>query len=244
MMDLATNPRISFVLPAHDERESLPVLIGEIRAVAAELDGGYEIVVVDDGSNDGTEAWLQEQVRTSSDLRALRLPGQRGQSTALAQGLAATRGEIVVTLDADLQNVPGDTPALLKALEDADLACGVRQGRRDSLAKRIGSRVANWATRGALRVDHHDTGCAHRAWRRSVVGRVPRFEGFHRFVPVLASAEGFRVVEVPVSHRPRSFGRTHYGNLGRAVRGLYDLIGVGWWLRRRLALPAEDIELQ
>jgi dolichol-phosphate mannosyltransferase len=237
-------PRISFVLPAHDERESLPVLLGEIRAVAAELGGDYEIVVVDDGSSDGTEAWLREQVRASHDLRALRLRGQRGQSTALARGLAASRGDIVVTLDADLQNVPGDTPALLKALEGADLACGVRQGRRDSLAKRIGSRVANRALRGALGVQHRDTGCCHRAWRRSVVERVPRFEGFHRFVPVLASAEGFRVVEVPVGHRPRRFGRTHYGNLGRAVRGLYDLIGVGWLLRRRLALPAEDIEVQ
>jgi hypothetical protein len=93
-------------------------------------------------------------------------------------------------------------------------------------------------------VDFRDTGCAHRAWRRPVVERIPRFEGFHRFVPVVAAAEGFRVVQVPVSHRPRSFGRTHYGNWARAVRGLYDLVGVGWLLRRRLASPAQDIELR
>lgn len=243
-MDSASGPRISFVLPAHDERESLPVLLAEIRAVAETLDGDHEIVVVDDASSDGTEAWLHEQVRASRDLRALRMPRQSGQSTALAQGLAASRGQIVVTLDADLQNVPGDTPALVKALENADLACGVRQGRRDNVAKRLGSRVANRALRSALGVEHHDTGCAHRAWRRSVVDAIPRFEGFHRFVPVLASAAGFRVVEVPVSHRPRSFGRTHYGNLGRAIRGLYDLIGVGWMLRRRVVLPIEDIEIR
>lgn len=244
MTDSAGRPGISFILPAHDEGESLPILVEEIRAVAGALGGDYEIVVVDDASSDGTEAWLRQQVRASRDLRALRMPRQSGQSTALAQGLAASRGDIVVTLDADLQNLPGDTPALMKALEGADLACGVRQGRQDSLAKRIGSRVANRALRGALGVEHHDTGCAHRAWRRPVVERIPRFEGFHRFVSVLASAEGFRVVEVPVSHRPRSFGRTHYGNLARAVRGLYDLIGVGWLLRRRLALATEDVEVR
>ncbi len=241
---MTDHPKISFVLPAHDEAESLPVLLREIRSVAAALGGDYEVVIVDDASSDGTEAWLRREIRASSDLRALRLPAQSGQSTALSRGLDASRGEIVVTLDADLQNVPGDTPALLKALEGADLACGVRQGRRDTLAKRIGSRVANLALRGALGVAHRDTGCGHRAWRRPVVERIPRFEGFHRFVPVLASAEGFRVVEVPVSHRPRQFGHTHYDNLGRALRGVYDLIGTGWLLRRRLAPPEEDLEIR
>jgi glycosyltransferase involved in cell wall biosynthesis len=237
-------PRVSFVLPAHDECASLPTLLEEIREVARRMDWSHEIVVVDDGSDDGSEAWLREQVEKSRDLRALRLPRCHGQSTALARGLAASRGEVVVTLDADLQNVPADTPALVEALRDADLACGVRQGRRDTFAKRLGSRVANRALRSALGVDFRDTGCAHRAWRRPVVERIPRFEGFHRFVPVLAAAEGFRVVQLPVSHRPRSFGRTHYGNWRRALRGLYDLLGVGWLLRRRLDAPAQDIEIR
>jgi glycosyltransferase involved in cell wall biosynthesis len=218
--------------------------LGEIHAVATELHGDYEILVVDDGSGDGTEAWLRDEVRKAEALRALRLPRRAGQSTALAQGLAASRGEIVVTLDADLQNVPGDTPALLKALENADLACGVRHDRRDTFVKRSGSRLANLALRGALGTGYRDTGCAHRAWRRPVVERVARFEGFHRFVPALASAEGFRVVEVPVSHRPRRFGRTHYGMVGRSLRVLYDIVGVGWLLRRRLAPAARDIEIR
>ena len=234
---------VSFVLPAHNEGESLPILVEEIRDVAAKLGSRYEIVIVDDGSTDGTERWLRQEACASRDIRGIQLGSNRGQSTALARGLAASRGELVVTMDSDLQNVPADTIELLEALEHSDLACGVRAQRRDGRWKRLGARVANGVRRRVLDDDFRDVGCAHRAWRRPLTERLLRFEGFHRFVPLLARAEGFRVVEVPISHRPRRFGRTHYGNLRRALRGTYDLIGVGWFLRRRLEPPAEETEI-
>jgi len=225
---------VSFVVPAHNERDSLPRLLDEIRAAAARIGTGYEIVVVDDGSTDGTGAWIEEEARRSADLRAVLHGRNRGQSAALATGLDASRGDVVVTMDADLQNDPADVPALLAALEGFDLACGVRRRRRDPIAKRIASRLANRIRRWILRDRFRDVGCSLKAWRRPVARRVPRFQGFHRFLPVLAEAEGFRVTEVEVSHRPREHGKTHYGNLTRALRGAYDLLGVGWLIRRRL----------
>lgn len=224
---------LSFVVPAHDERASLPALVEEIRAAAARLGAPYEIVVVDDGSEDGTDAWLEGAAR-AADLRFVRHRRKLGQSAALASGLRASRGDLLVTLDADLQNDPADVPALLAALDGADLVCGVRAARRDGVAKRFGSRVANALRRLVLRDRFRDVGCSLKVWRREVAERVPRFDGFHRFLPLLAEAEGFRVVERPVSHRPRRHGRTHYGNFARALRGLHDLLGVRWLLRRRL----------
>jgi len=234
---------VSFVLAAYQERDSLPVLIDEIRAVA--LSGGlsYEVVVVDDGSTDGTDAWLREQARTQVDLVPVLLPGNRGQSSAMAVGLRAARGERLVTMDSDLQNDPADCLRLLEALdaEGADLATGVRINRQDSWGKRLGSRLGNGLRRWRLGDEFRDVGCQLRAWRRPVAEALPKFRGFHRFIPVLARDLGFKVVEREVHHRARQHGVSKYGNLGRAVAGLRDLRGVRWLQSRALDTRGAEI---
>jgi len=237
---MADVPHLSFVVAAHNEEDSLPVLCEEIRAAARAIGKGYEILVVDDGSTDGTGPWLEAQGAAADDLVVIRLPKNRGQSAALAIGLEHARGEILVTLDADLQNDPKDTALLLEALPGHDLACGVRQGRKDTFAKRYGSRLANGFRRWALNDRFQDVGCTLKAWRRPVARRMPKFKGFHRFIPILAEAEGFRVVEVPVSHRARQHGQTHYGQLSRAVAGLRDVLGVAWLKSRHIDLSTPE----
>ena len=225
---------VSFVIPAHNEEESLPVLLDEVRAAARDLGRPYEIVVVDDGSTDSTGAWLAEQAALGDDLEVVRLEPNRGQSGAMAAGFEAARGEVLVTLDADLQNDPKDTGLLLAALDgSADLACGVRSQRYDNFSKRIGSRIGNGFRRWVLGDRFRDVGCTLKAWRSPVAAAVPKFDGFHRFIPILAEAEGFRVVEVEVSHRQRRYGDTHYGNLGRAIKGLRHLFSVRRMLKQR-----------
>jgi dolichol-phosphate mannosyltransferase len=230
---------LSFVVPAHNELASLPALLTEIRAAASAIGGAHEIVVVDDGSNDGSDAWLAEEAARAGDVVVVSFAHNAGQSAALAAGLDAARGDRLVTLDADLQNDPADAPRQVAALADHDLVCGVRTTRRDVFAKRAGSRIANFVRRVALHDRFRDVGCGLKAWRRPVVDALPRFRGFHRFLPVLAEAEGFRVVEIEVSHRARRYGATHYGELGRALRGFRDMLGVRWLIRRRLPRPPQ-----
>ena len=232
---------LSFVVAAHNEVASLPPLLEEIRGAAGRVGAPFEIVVVDDGSTDGTTAWLERESREHDDLLAVHLPKNRGQSAAMIVGLRASRGEILVTLDADLQNDPADAVQLVAALEESDLACGVRAKRHDIWAKRVGSRIANRFRRWILKDRFRDVGCSLKAWRRPVAERMPPFRGFHRFIPILAEAEGFRVVELEVSHRPREHGETHYGQLSRALAGLRDLFGVAWLRSRRVDVtPPQD----
>jgi glycosyltransferase involved in cell wall biosynthesis len=238
----ASERLVSFVIPAHNEEESLPRLLDELRTVARGLDRPYEIVVVDDGSTDGTGPWLRGHATEHDDLMVLTSRRNRGQSAAMARGLLSARGSVLVTLDADLQNDPADVPRLLERLEGCDLACGVRVNRRDTFTKRIGSRIGNGVRRLVLRDTFRDVGCTLKAWRRPVARAVPKFHGFHRFIPLLARGQGFRVEEEPVNHRTRDYGRTHYGNLGRAFRGLYDLLGMAWLLRRRVVLADDPPE--
>jgi len=233
---------VSFVVPAHNEEESLPVLVEEIREAARALGQPYEIVVVDDGSTDTTGAWLKSQAERSEDLVVLYTAHNHGQSAAMAAGMQASGGAVIVTLDADLQNDPADAPRLVEALADCDLACGVRRKRKDSAAKRLGSRFANAFRRWWLHDEFRDVGCTLKAWKRPVAERIPKFRGFHRFIPILAKAEGFRIREIEVAHRPRRHGETHYGNLGRAWKGLFDLFGVRWLLRRRVALDYDRLK--
>ena len=221
---------VSFVLAAYEERDSLPILIDEIRAAARAGGIPYEIVVVDDGSGDGSGAWLLEQAAQCDDLVPVLFPVNRGQSAAMAVGLREARGARLVTMDSDLQNDPADALGLLEALEadGADLATGVRVNRRDSWGKRVGSRLGNAVRRWQLKDEFRDVGCQIRAWRREVAETIPKFRGFHRYIPVLARDAGFKVVERDVNHRARQHGVSKYGNLGRALAGLRDLRGVRW----------------
>lgn len=226
---------VSLVLPVHNERANLAGLVGEIGAVFATRP--YEIVAVDDGSTDGSRDELRRLAADGERLRVVALRARSGQSAALAAGWDVARGDAVVTLDADGQNDPADAPSLLAILEaDPGLAAvvGVRIGRRDGAWKRLQSAVAN-GVRNVVTGDHvRDTGCGLKAFRRSALRDLPRFDGMHRFLPTLIRRAGGRVAEHPVRHRPRLHGSSKYGMWNRSLRGLRDALGVRWLRRRAL----------
>lgn len=219
---------LSIVIPAYNEIESFPTLLAELREAIAASRKSAEILIVDDGSTDGSGAWLLEQARRDPALRPVLLAERCGQSAALAAGLAHARGDIVVTLDADLQNDPADLPRLLAALENADVVSGVRVGRQDSAVRLISSRIANAVRRMALGDPVTDIGCSFKAYRREQLEQLPMFVGVHRFLPALCVFRGARFAEVPLAHRARRHGVSKYGVSNRLWRGIHDLIGVSW----------------
>jgi dolichol-phosphate mannosyltransferase len=238
---------LSILVPARDEEPNLAALVGEVELlVSAGL--ALELLVVDDGSKDGTAAILSELSRTRPWLRPFRLPEPRGQSAALAAAMREATGSFVATLDADLQNDPADLPALLPALRrgEADLVQGVRVDRRDSAFRMLSSFVGYAARRAILDDATNDTGCSTRVFTRALGLRLPlAFRGMHRFLPVLARGFGARVLEVPVNHRPRRAGKTKYGAVSRAATGLVDCLAVRWMLKRHadpLLSPEQAIE--
>ena len=226
-------PRVSVVIPAYNEAENLPALLGELAPPLESLGTPYEIVLVDDGSTDGTrETLLGLQARYPA-LRVVRFRENAGQSAAFLAGFEAARGEVVVTLDADLQNNPADIPELVRQLESHDAVLGVRARRRDSFLRRASSRVANAVRRAATGDGLADVGCSLKAFRRECLLDLPRFNGVHRFFGTLVVWKGWRVVEVPVDHRPRRAGQAKYNLRNRAFRTLLDLLAMRW-LRARM----------
>lgn len=226
---------VSVVLPIYNESANLAPLFAEL----AQALGGvsHEIVAVDDGSTDDSAAELRRLRERHPTLRVISLERRAGQSAAVMAGVAAARSPLVATMDADGQNDPADVPRLLSALEGdpgAVAIVGYRVRRADSWWKRTQSRIANavrnWITKDRVR----DTGCSLKLMRRDATLRLPRFDGVHRFLPTLLRRDGGRVVQVPVSHRPRRFGVSKYGAADRAWRGLRDAFGVRWLGRRAL----------
>lgn len=226
-------PQLSAVVPAYDEVESLPLLVAELEAALESTARTWELVLVDDGSRDGTGERMAAEAAREPRIRVVRLERNAGQSAALAAGLVRARGDVVVTLDADLQNDPADIPALLAALERADVVSGVRAERHDTWLRRVSSRIANATRRAVLGDRVTDIGCSLKAYRREALEGLPMFVGMHRFLPALCAFRGARVVEIPVRHRPRLRGVSKYGMGNRLWRGIHDLIGVAW-LKRRL----------
>lgn len=222
-----SGPALSVVLPVYNEADALGPLLEELAPVLDALDRPAEVVAVDDGSTDGTFARLCELQRREPRLRVVRLSRNYGQTAALAAGFEHARGAVIVSMDADLQNDPGDIPRLLGALgPDVDVVHGWRNPRRDPwLTRRLPSRVANWLISLVTGTRLHDYGCTMRAMRAPVAKELPLYGELHRFVPALAADLGAHVVELPVHHRPRVLGRSKYG-LSRTLRVLLDLLTV------------------
>ncbi len=229
MTEIANSPAVSVIVPLFNEEENVPILQSELRAALSGLD--HEIVFVDDGSVDRTV----DQIETAPNIRVIRFEKNTGQSAAIYAGLQAARGAIAVLIDGDLQNDPADIPRLLAEIErGVDLVCGYRLKRRDTVLKRLTSRVAN-AIRSRFTKDGvRDTGCTLKAMRRECVSALVPFKGMHRFIPALSKGAGYRLVEIPVNHRPRRFGQSKYGLGNRALRATIDMLGVRWLLARRL----------
>lgn len=225
-------PALSVVVPLYNEEENVPILQRELTAALAGLD--YEIVFVDDGSKDGTRQKIA--LDPEGRVRVLAFEKNAGQSAAMYAGLHAARGRVAALLDGDLQNDPADIPKLLARIEDgsADLVCGYRAKRKDTVVKRITSRVANFVRSRFTRDGVRDTGCTLKAMRRECVGALVPFVGMHRFIPALVKGAGYRLVEVPVHHRARQYGVSKYGLGNRALRATVDMFGVRWLLSRQL----------
>jgi len=241
-MRASGEPEISIVIPVYNEEENLPVLAEEIRAAMAPVEASgrpYEVVLVDDGSTDTSPAVMAELARQDGHIRILRQRRNSGQSAALDAGFRHARGEIVVTLDADLQNDPADIPRLLERMDGFDVVSGVRAKRRDTWVRRASSKIANGIRNRVTHESVTDVGCTLRAARIEYLRRIPVFNGMHRFLPTLLRMEGARVTEIPVNHRPRLHGQPKYNIRNRIFRALGDLFGVRWmqtrWVDRRLA---------
>jgi glycosyltransferase involved in cell wall biosynthesis len=231
--------KVSVVIPAYDEEESIEACVAEVKRAMDPLRTPYEILVVDDGSRDGTAEILRRLRQSIPNLRAVRFVRNAGQTAALDAGFKEARGSVVVTLDADMQNDPADIPVLLDMLNEWDVVCGIRRKRQDSLVRRISSRIGNgfrnWVTHENIR----DVGCTLRAFRADCLRGVKLYTGMHRFLPTLLKLEGCRVAQVPVNHRPRRLGKTKYGIKNRLFKGLRDVLAVRWmqsrWLRYQIA---------
>ncbi len=237
-----SEPELSVVFPVFNEKDNLPILMGEIRAAIDPLAIGYEVIAVDDGSTDGSGEALIELRRDHPILRLLTLARNSGQTAALDAGWRAARGRYIVSLDADLQNDPADIPKMLARARDGstDMVIGVRVNRRDTLSKRVQSKIGN-GVRNLITGDRiTDTGCSLKLVRRECIEKVKLFTGMHRFLPTLVRLEGYRVEEMPVNHRSRQFGVSKYGAMNRAARGLADCLAVRWMSRRMLHYSASE----
>jgi len=233
----ARSPEISVVVPVRDEADGLGVLIDEIVA-ALEPGPPFEIVIVDDGSRDGTAMLVEARARGERRLRLVRHREGCGQSAAIRSGVVAARGALIVTLDGDGQNDPADIPMIVARFRQVPrrhlgLVAGMRRRRNDPWIKRVSSRIANRVRAWLLGDGNPDTGCGLKAITRSVYLGLPYFDHQHRFLPALVRREGLTVVSVPVNHRPRRGGRSHYGTWDRLLAGIVDLAGVCWLLHRR-----------
>ncbi len=226
------DPRLSIVIPLFNEEENLEPLAAELATALEGLEYDYEVLFVDDGSRDGSPAVLARLAAADARMRILRQPRNQGQSAAFAAGFRHARGEIIATLDADLQNDPADLPRMLAELDGCDVVCGVRTSRHDSFVRRASSRIANGVRNRLTGESITDVGCSLRVMRTRHARRVPLFDGMHRFLPTLLRMEGARITEVAVRHRPRLRGVSKYGIHNRLWHALADLFA-GRWMQRR-----------
>lgn len=217
---------VSLVVPVYNERPTLGMLFDQCRAALDPLGLRWELIFVDDGSNDGSIDEIAALQARDARARGLRLRTNLGKAAALAVGFRAARGERLVTMDGDLQDDPAEIPRMLAALDaGADLVCGWKVDRQDSLSRVVASRLFNGLSRFVSGIELHDVNCGLKAFRREVTTSVPLYGELHRFIPLLAAGQGFHVTEQAVAHRPRAFGRSRYG-WSRALRGAMDMITV------------------
>jgi dolichol-phosphate mannosyltransferase len=226
--DATKSPAVSVIVPVFNEEDNVAVLQKELDSALTGFE--HEIIFVDDGSTDRTA----EKIERQPEVRVLRFEKNTGQSAAIYAGLKAARGAILVLIDGDLQNDPADIPGLIAEISrGADLVCGYRQKRKDTKVKLMTSWIANFVRSRFTKDGVRDTGCTLKAMRRECVEALVPFKGMHRFIPALIKGAGYRLVEVPVNHRPRRFGQSKYGLGNRAWRATIDMFGVRWLLSRQ-----------
>jgi glycosyltransferase involved in cell wall biosynthesis len=236
-------PYLSLVIPAFNEQENIPTLLQRVGAALSTLGRPFEVIVVDDGSTDQTPVLLDEALARLSWLRVLRMQKNAGQSAAFEAGFDAARGEVIATIDADLQNDPEEIPRLLPMLDEhkVDMITGWRKDRQDTSFRRWQSRQANrirnWITQETV----NDSASSLKLYRAHAVKGLKLFRGAHRYFPTLVKMRGYRVYETPVKHSERFAGTAKYGFGNRAFVGIYDLIGVRWLKKRWLKYQVNEV---
>ncbi|MEM6616948.1 MAG: glycosyltransferase family 2 protein [Pseudomonadota bacterium] len=243
-MNVGQRPDLSVIIPAKNEAENLPDLLSEIEdALRADL--AFEVLVVDDGSDDHTEAVVRDHMAERPWLRLIKHDRSAGKSAAVRSGAFAATGEFVVTLDGDGQNNPADVPRMIEILKEPNtrvaLVAAERVGRTDTVIKKLASRFANSLRSAVLHDKTRDTANGLKAMRRDAYLRLPFFDTMHRFFPALIVREGFEVGHIDVVDRPRRHGQSKYGILDRALVSIGDMVGLFWLIRRRKIIPAVEI---
>lgn len=223
----STRPDVSIAVPLYDEEDNVVPLCDAVRAALDGWGRTWELILVDDGSADGTRSLMSRESRRDPRVRAISLGRNRGQTLAMAAGFAAARGRVVVSMDGDLQNDPRDIPELVRRVDDgADVVCGWRKDRKDAfLSRTFPSKIANWLIARITGIPIHDNGCSLKAYRAEVIRSVQLYSEMHRFLPAMTSMTGARVDEVVVRHHPRLHGESKYGIL-RTFRVLADMITI------------------
>lgn len=234
MFDPGHSLDLSIVVPVCDEKENLSRLVEELEQVLGPLGLQHEILLVDDGSTDGSGEIIASLAHSVESVRGLHFRRNAGQTAAFDAGFKKARGRVVVTIDADLQNDPADIPALLDALEDHDAVVGYRRKREDNWLRRFSSRFANALRNRFTGDDIIDTGCSLKVFRHECLDEIKLYDGMHRFLPTLLRIEGKSVVQFPVNHRPRIAGSAKYGIWNRAYTAFVDLLAVRWMKKRHL----------
>jgi len=231
---------ISVVVPVYNEEENLPVLIPQIAEVLKPLGKTYEMIFVDDGSQDHSRRLLREMALQYPELRILGFKKNCGETAAGAAGIKEARGGIVITIDADLQNDPKYIPRMLDYLKEYDMVTGWRQKREDSWVKRITSKIANRIRNSLSGEEIQDSGCTFRAYKRECLQDLKLYKGMHRFIPTLVKMEGYRVIEIRIAHHPRKFGVSKYTTWNRMWRAFIDLLAVKWMKSRHIHYEIEE----
>lgn len=225
---------ISIVCPFYDEVENLSELLARLQKAAEKTRQPYELIFVDDGSRDGSPEELRKLTAGNLAVRIIQLEQNRGLTSALYAGLQAAKGEIIATLDADLQNPPEEIPRLLSMMEDYDMITGYRAERNDSFVKKMSSKIANNIRRAVIGDKIKDVGCSLRLFKKSVLESFYPYKGMHRFFPAIADRKGFKIKQVPVEHAFRKAGKAKYHLFNRLLGPLWDLIAVSWLLKNKI----------
>jgi dolichol-phosphate mannosyltransferase len=236
---LSPRPNLSICVPVYDEAENLPLLHEAIANVIDRAGIDAELILVDDGSRDGSWEQIEKLVARDPRVRGIKLAFNCGETAASDAGLRAARGRYVMTMDADLQNDPKDIPAFLEAIgrSDIDCVCGTRvasRGKGDDFVRVASSRIANWVRNKLSDEQISDAGCTYRCFKRECVDKLKLYRGLHRFIPTLLKMEGYTVTEIPVSNNPRLHGESKYGVWNRLFKSFRDLLAIRWMKSRLL----------
>lgn len=232
---------ISIVVPLYNEEENINLLTQKILSVMSGTGEEFELIFVDDGSTDGSLKIIKDLRNVNRQIRVIKFEKNYGQSAAFDHGFKTAKGDIIVTLDADLQNDPDDIPKLLDKLKECDMVYGWRRKRKDPLIKLISSRIGNYIRNKLTGEDIKDTGCSLKAYRKECLRDLKLYNGMHRFLPTLINLEGFKVEEVEVSHHHRKYGKSKYNIRKRLVWPFLDLLAIIWMKKRHLVYKWEEV---